>query len=65
MNDDILKSVPQGGGREEDSEIKRIHEVADELRRGCQLYEAQLRDSKEYVSQLEIEHPSYRRKITR
>jgi hypothetical protein len=55
MNDDVLQSVPQGGGREEDSENKRIYEVAYELRRGCQLYEAQLRDSKEHVSQLEVE----------
>ena len=39
MTDDILKSVSQGSGREEDSENRRIKEIADELRRRCQLHE--------------------------
>ena len=44
MNDDIFESVPQRGGGEETAENCRIHEVANELHRRCQLYEAQLRD---------------------
>lgn len=44
MNDDIFESVPQRGSGEETAENCRIHEVANELHRRCQLYEAQLRD---------------------
>ena len=44
MNDDIFESVSQRGGGEETAENCRIHEVANELLRRCQLYEAQLRD---------------------
>ena len=55
MKDDILESVSQRGSGEETSENRRIHEVADELRRRCQLYEAQLRDGQNDVSRLEIE----------
>ena len=50
MKDDILESVSQRGSGEETAENRRIYEIADELRRGCQLYEAQLRDSKNNVS---------------
>ena len=46
MKDDILESVSQRGSGEETAENRRIHEIADELRRRCQLYEAQLRDGK-------------------
>jgi hypothetical protein len=55
MKDDILESVSQRGSGEETAENSRIHEVADELRRRCQLYEAQLRDGQNDVSRLEIE----------
>ena len=51
MNDDIFESVPQRGGGEETAEICRIHEVANELHRRCQLYEAQLRDGQGNVNQ--------------
>ena len=44
MNDDIFESVSQRGSGEETAENGRIHEVANELLRRCQLYEAQLRD---------------------
>ena len=49
MNDDIPESVSQGGNGTYDEENRRIHEIADELHRRCQLYEAQLRDSQDDV----------------
>ena len=55
MKDDILESVSQRGSGEETAENSRIHEVADELRRRCELYEAQLRDGQNDVNRLEIE----------
>ena len=55
MKDDILESVSQRGSGEETVENSRIHEVADELRRRCQLYEAQLRDGQNDVNRLEVE----------
>ena len=55
MNYDIPESVSQRGSREETAENRRIHEVADELRRRCQLYEAQLRDGQSDVNHLEVE----------
>ena len=54
MKDDILESVSQRGSGEETAENRRIHEVADELRRCCQLYEAQLRDGQNDVSRFAI-----------
>ena len=50
MKDDILESVSQRGRGEENAENRRIYEIADELRRRCQLYEAQLRDGQVNVS---------------
>ena len=55
MNDDIFESVSQRGSGEETAENRRINEIADELRRRCQLYEAQLRDSQGDVNHLDIE----------
>ena len=55
MKDDILESVSQRGSGEETAENSRILEITDELRRRCQLYEAQLRDGQNDVSQLEVE----------
>lgn len=55
MKDDILESVSQRGSGEETAENSRIHEVADELRRRCQLYEAQFRDGQCNVSRLDVE----------
>ena len=55
MNDDIFESVSQRGGGEETAENCRIHEVANELLRRCQLYEAQLRDGQGNVNHLDIE----------
>ena len=50
MNDDIFESVSQRGSGEETAENRRINEVADELRRRCQLYEAQFRDGQNNVN---------------
>ncbi len=55
MSYDISESVSQRGSGEETAENSRIHEVADELRRRCQLYEAQLRDGQSDVNHLEVE----------
>ena len=55
MSYDISQSVSQRGSGEETAENRRIHEVADELRRRCQLYEAQLRDGQSDVNHLEVE----------
>ena len=55
MDYDIPQSVSQRGSGEETAENRRIHEVADELYRRCQLYEAQLRDGQDDVSRLEVE----------
>ena len=49
MSYDISQPVSQGSSGEETSENRRILEVADELRRRCQLYEAQLRDGQDNV----------------
>lgn len=49
MDYDISQSVSQRGSGEETAENRRILEVADELHRRCQLYEAQLRDSQNDV----------------
>ena len=38
---DISKSIPQGGDGAYDEENCRLHEIANELHRRCQLYEAQ------------------------
>ena len=50
MNYDISESVSQRGSGEETPENRRIYEVADELHRRCQLYEAQLRNGQNNVS---------------
>ena len=49
MSYDISQSVSQGSSGEETAENRRILEVANELRRRCQLYEAQLRDGQDNV----------------
>jgi hypothetical protein len=52
---DISKSIPQGGNGEETEENRRILEVANELHRRCELYEAQLRDGQANGIQFEVE----------
>ena len=55
MNDDIFESVSQRGSGKETPENRGILKVADELRRSCKLYEAQLRASQDDVNHLDIE----------
>ena len=55
MSHDLPQSVPQGSDRAQDSEDRRILAIADELRRRCQLYEAELRDGESHVSSREAE----------
>ena len=55
MSYDIFQPVPQGGDGEETPQNRRIREVADELSRRCQLYEAQFRDGQKVVGRFEIE----------
>jgi len=55
MNDDLFQSVPQGSIGAQDAENRRIEAIADELRRRCQLYEAQRGDSQSHVTPFEAE----------
>ena len=52
---DISKSIPQGDNGEETEENLRILEVANELHRRCELYEAQLQDGQANGSLFEVE----------
>ena len=53
MNDDLFQSVPQGSIGAQDAENRRIKAIADELRRRCELYEAQRGDSQSHVTPFE------------
>ena len=55
MSHDISQPVPQGSDGAQDAENSRIAAIANELRRRCQLYEAQLRDGENHVNNLQIE----------
>lgn len=55
MTDDVLKSISQGGNNTETAENNRIYEIVDELRRGCELYEAQFRNGQNYVRHFDTE----------
>ena len=55
MDYDISKSVPQRGSGEETPQNRKINEIADELRRRCQIHEAQLRARQEHVNSIEVE----------
>ena len=55
MSNDISESVSQRGSGAETPQNRRIYEVANELHRRCQLYEAQLRDGKETINYFEVE----------
>ena len=55
MDYDISQPVSQGGFGAQDAENRRIEAIANELRRRCELYEAQLGDSQPYVSPFEAE----------
>ena len=55
MNDDLFQSVPQGSIGTQDAENRRIEAIADELRRRCELYEAQCGDGQSHVTPFEAE----------
>ena len=54
MNDDIFESVSQRSSGEETAENRRINEIANELHRRSQLYEAQLRVGQVNENRLEV-----------
>ena len=54
MSHDISESVPQGSIGAQDAENSRIEAIANEVRRLCELYEAQCRDSQQDVIRLEM-----------
>ena len=54
MSNALFESISQGSGFEETAENRRIHEIANELRRCCQLYEAELRGSQKNVSRFGV-----------
>ena len=56
MSNDVPESVSQRGSGEETPQNRRIRQVADELCRRCELYEAQLRDGEKDVNHLDVEH---------
>ena len=60
MNDEIFKSVSQGGYGAYDAENRRIKEISDELQRLCRLHEAQPRTGQEDQGKLEIEQCTHR-----
>ena len=47
--------VPQGSDGAQDAENRRIEAIANELRRRCELYEAQRRDSQPHVNHFKAE----------
>ena len=51
---DLLQPVPQGSDGAQTEENRRIAEVADELRRLCQLHETQHGAGGKYVEAFEI-----------
>ena len=55
MSHDISQSVPQGSIGAQDAENSRIEAIANELRRRCELYEAQRRVSQPHVNSFETE----------
>lgn len=55
MNHDFSQSVSQGSNGAQEAEDNRIAAIADELRRRCKLYEAQLRTGENHVSHQQVE----------
>lgn len=52
---DLPQPIPQGSDGAQDEENRRIHAVADELRRLCQLHETQHGAGRKHVDTFEIE----------
>ena len=55
MNHDLSQPIPQGVDGAQAAKNSRIRAIADELRRRCQLHEAELRVSESYVNSRQIE----------
>lgn len=55
MKYDLSESISQRSSGEKDTENNRIKEISDELRRRCQLYEAEFGDSEVHVNHFEAE----------
>lgn len=55
MKYDLSESISQRSSGEKDTENHRIKEIADELRRRCQLHEAESRDGQGNVTHFETE----------
>ena len=55
MNHDLSQPIPQGVDGAQAAKNSRIRAIADELRRRCQLHEAELRDGENHVNHLQIE----------
>lgn len=55
MKYDLSESISQRSSREKDTENHRIKKIADELRRRCQLYEAESRNCQSNVTHFEVE----------
>ena len=55
MDYDIIKSVSQGSDGTQDAENSRIEAITDELRRLCQLHEAQSGTGQAHVTPFEQE----------
>ena len=58
MKYDLSQPISQRSIREKDAENQRIAEIADELRRCCQVYEAESGAGKEHVSHFDAEQRS-------
>lgn len=56
MGNDVFEPISQRSRRAEDTENRRIQEIADELYRRCCLYEEKLREGQNDVRLSEIEH---------
>ena len=55
MRNDVFESISQRGSGAEDTENRRIQEIADELQRRCCLHETKLRVGEKHVKPTEIE----------
>ena len=58
MKYDLSQSISQRSIREKDAENQRIAEIADEIRRRCQVYEAESGTGKKHVSRFDAEQRS-------
>ena len=58
MKYDLSQPISQRGIGEKDAENQRIAEIADELRRRCQVYEAESGAGQEHVGRYDAEQRS-------